>query len=116
MNFVAHWTKIAKALGLEIQTPATVRLSDGRTITAPILLKNFGGQNGMLLLEGVPNDIRDVGDALVAQGYGWSCLGPYDGHAVDLSSAKEALADWTWSGPQDQRPTWLVDPPSDDDP
>ena len=118
MTFVSHWTVIAAALGLNIQSPAKVTLPGGRVVEAPVLLKNFGYENGIVLFEGIPDDILKTGEALVAMGYGYSCIGPYrENEAVDLEVAKEVLADWTWSGPADKRPTWLADPrESDADP
>jgi hypothetical protein len=115
MTFVSHWTAIATALGLDIQSPVELTLPDGRVIKAPVLLRNFGWQNGMVLFEGIPSDLYEVGDTLVAMGYGVSCLRHHgDDDKVDLDAAKEILADWTWSGPPDQRPAWLADPPPDD--
>jgi hypothetical protein len=114
MNFVSHWAEIASALGLEIQSPVEVALPDGTNLHAPVLLKNFGAEKGMVLFEGIPDDIFEVGEGLVVLGYGFSCLGPYR-QPVDLEAAKDALADWTWSGPPDQRPAWLADPPQDED-
>jgi hypothetical protein len=116
MTFVSHWAEIASALGLRIQSPVEVALSNGRTVCAPVLLPDFGYENGMLLFEGIPSDIFEIGEGLVALGYGYSCLGPYrENEAVNLESTKEVLADWTWSGPQDERPAWLADPPQDED-
>jgi hypothetical protein len=114
MTFVSHWSEISTALGLEIQSPAEVTLPDGRIVNAPVLLKNFGYENGMMLFEGAPGGIWEAGKALVALGYGYSCLGPYrENEVVDLEVAKEILADWTWSGPPSQRPAWLTEPPPD---
>jgi hypothetical protein len=114
-TLAAAWAAIASALGLDIQTPIEVTLPDGTKINAPVLLKNFGAERGMLLFEVAFPNLFETGNALVAMGYGFSCLGPYGDAEVDLASAKEALADWEWSGPPDQRPSWLADPPSDDD-
>jgi hypothetical protein len=54
MTFVSHWSEISTALGLEIQSPAEVTLPDGRIVNAPVLLKNFGYENGMMLFEALP--------------------------------------------------------------
>jgi len=114
MTFVSRWAEIASTLGLKIVSPVEVILPDGRTVCAPVLLKNFGYENGMVLFEDTPGDIFELGRALIASGYGYSCLGAYR-EAVDLELVKEMLADWTWAGPPDQRPTWLPDPPQDAD-
>ncbi|MBV9569830.1 MAG: hypothetical protein JO056_01135 [Alphaproteobacteria bacterium] len=116
MTLASHWTEIANALGLEIQSPVEVALSDGTTLHAPVLLKNFGAEKGMILFEGIRDDIFELNEVLVSLGYGFSCLSSYrENEPVDLEGAKEVLADWEWSGPPNQRPAWLADPPQDED-
>jgi hypothetical protein len=116
MTFVSHWAEIANALGLEIQSPVELVLPDGTILHAPVLLRNFGAQKGMVLFEGIRGDIMELSKVLVGLGYGFSCLSHYrENEPVDLEVAKEVLADWEWSGPPDRRPTWLADPPRDDD-
>jgi hypothetical protein len=114
MSFIARWTAIASALGLNIQCPVEVTLPDGRTVKAPVLLRNFGWENGMVLFGDTPSDIFEIVPVLVDMGYGFSCLGPYRDDELNLELVKEMLADWTWSGPPEQRPSWLAGPPSDE--
>jgi hypothetical protein len=83
-------------------------LPDGVIIDANALLRHFGYQNGMLLVDDFDKIRRHTG-TLVAMGYGFSTLGPYAADApYNLDGIKEMLADWTWSGPADKRPYWLT--------
>ena len=104
-------------LGLDVITPFEVALPDGSLIQAPALLRKFGAKKGMLLFEEYSADLRAVTSVLVNTGYGFSVLGrPRESEQIDLEVIKEILADWGWSGPPDQEPSWLPDPPPENEP
>jgi hypothetical protein len=108
------WATAAADLGLEIIAPFRLTLPDGRKLEFDVLLKNFGNTNGMLLTS--DHDVFDYGKAIVGLWYGYSIMGqPDESEAYDRESIIEVLADWTWSGPDANKPDWLPEQPVDDD-
>ncbi len=85
--FQRKWIEISESLGLSIQLSYEIELGD-RKLTVPVLPKEFGAKNGMLLVTGY-DLIADVAEELVNLGYGYSCLSeplsePIDWEGVDL--------------------------------
>ncbi len=113
-QFLEKWSKAARDLGLDIQFPFTLVLDCGAHIEARLLLKNFGFENGMIIVTDF-EPIRDFADEIVAAGYGFSTLSePSAGDLYNREVFIEMLRDWTWSGPEALRPEWCL-PPSDDE-
>jgi len=98
-TFQTQWREIAARWKLRVETPFVVDLSLG-SITVPVLLRDFGAANGMLLVTDY-NMIAPYADELVALGFGYSCLAEptarYDPGADD-ESLRDMLEDWTWTG------------------
>jgi hypothetical protein len=91
-------------LGIAIIAPFRLRVRDAE-IVAEVLVQDFGYPNGMLIFAD-SKLVWEVGKDLVAQGYGYSVLSgrrPYDREEMI-----EMLSDWTWNGPEDARPKWLL--------
>jgi hypothetical protein len=70
--FQQIWADRSSRLGLSVEIPFTLSL-DGATVTAPVLLRKFGGRNGMLLVTDY-SPIKPHVNRLVELGYGYSCL------------------------------------------
>ena len=70
--FQRLWADRASRLGLSATIPFTLSL-DGETLSVPVLLRQFGAPNGMLLVTDFAL-IRPHANRLVELGYGYSCL------------------------------------------
>ncbi len=103
--FQKQWADLASRFGLSVAIPFTLSV-EGATLTVPVLLKQFGGQNGMLLVTDYAL-IRPHADRLVELGYGYSCLSePKSPHEVNDEAFVEMLLDWGWTG-GGSPPEWL---------
>ncbi len=94
-----EWTEAARDLGIRVVVPF-VLAHEGRSHHFDVLLPDFGGINGMVLMETFKDE---KANAAIALGYGFSCMsgGPYD-----RESAIECLRDWAWTRDA-ERPEWL---------
>jgi len=101
------WRRISKDLGIVIEAPFVVTLPEGRSIIAPVLVKNFGGRSGMIIVEDF-SAVRDHTVALWDLGYGYSTLSPPSSDEYDRDSIVDMLTDWGWSGDEANRPSWLL--------
>jgi hypothetical protein len=100
------WSEAARDLGLHIQFPFSLVLECGAMIEARFLLKNFGFENGMIIVTDY-STINGFGDEIVAAGYGFSTLSePRAGDLYNREVFIDMLSDWTWSGPESLRPEW----------
>ena len=81
-------------LGLRVETPFVVTLASGE-VTVPVLLRDFGGLHGMLLVTDF-SLISPYADELVDLGYGYSCLSESTGVAdtEEEAALMEMLSDW----------------------
>ena len=94
-----EWTEASRDLGFRIVTPFLL-LHEGRSHCFDALLPDFGGVNGMVLMETFD---QEKANAAIALGYGFSCLDPGPYHR---ESTVECLRDWTWTSDA-ERPSWL---------
>jgi hypothetical protein len=101
---VAEWQKVALAFQLEIVAPFTLDLRTG-PVTIPVLLKNFGGSRGMLLIPEFEKWEPYLNE-MVTLGFGISTLTPDDSEP-DRDVVVELLNDWGWSGSPQNKPSWL---------
>lgn len=104
--FQHYWSERAMRFGLSVSIPFSLAL-DGRVIDIPVLVRQFGARNGMLLV----TDYGLIGPGvgrLAALGYGYACLS--EPTATDDDEDDEALVDmlrdWGWTG-AGARPSWL---------
>jgi hypothetical protein len=105
--------RAAEDLGLEIVMPFQIKL-EGTTISAPLLLRNFGDENGVVLMvTSDPSSILDSDLKLLQKyKYYWSIS---DEQSIkddpiasyDRDSFVGMLRDWGWTGPSNNRPSWL---------
>jgi hypothetical protein len=102
------WRTISADLGLEMEAPYQIHFTDGAVIDADLLLKNFGGDKGMLLFDDY-SKIEDYTQPIIDAGYGFSVLPRYSkSYVYDAEIIMDMLAEWTWTGPVEEKPTWLV--------
>ena len=105
-----YWLDLAHRLGIEVIAPIEIELSG---VQAPFtaLLPQFGAPAGMVV-DADWNAIEPHQSALVAAGYGYSCVGAGDLAELDdpevIASTREMLADWGWSSAS-PKPDWLED-------
>ncbi len=111
-QLVAHWRSAAADLGLEIEAPFERTLGSGRRIRAPLLLRNFGGVQGMVILSR-STELEGVEGELEQAGFGYCVMSePRSDEVYARSVVIEVLNDWGWTGAPAERPTWLVEPES----
>ena len=90
---------MARMHNLDVEAPYALRFSDGHTITAEVLLRGYGAQNGMLIVSDY-SIVRDRKDEIVHLGYGYSCFSQPGGDEVDSDEGlQEALDDWGKNDP-----------------
>lgn len=113
-SFQLRWVRLAERWNLRVETSFSVDLSSG-VITVPVLVRDFGGTQGMLLVTEY-EQIRAHADELVELGFGYSCLSePRASQSTDAvvedEATQEMLTDWGWSG-SGEAPRWLCEPDS----
>lgn len=110
-KFQTKWTEIAMKWGLRVETPFVVSLAWGE-ISIPVVLRDFGASNGMLLVTDF-DIVRPHVDELMNLGYGFACLSEPTGvpHPDDDLTLVEMLSDWGWTG-GGSPPTWYCEPAS----
>ena len=103
-TLITAWRAAADDLGIHIKVPFSLRLST-HVIEADLLVRDFGGVNGMLI--SANEDVfKDYGEEIIAAGYGYSVLcPPYESYNRELFV--ETLCDWSWSGDGDS-PDWCL--------
>ena len=111
-NFARWWHLISATFGVRIIVPFSVQLPGGQRIDADVLLVDFGGQRGMLLVTDYEK-VRAHGDEIVNAGYGVSVLSdPGDSlkSSLDVESIEgitDMLRDWGWAGAPEDEPIWM---------
>src|SRR5437016_5595810 len=97
-----HWLDVGRRLDIEVIAPFELDLG-GLQLQFTALLPQFGAPRGMIV-DGDSDLLWTHRKALVAAGYGYSCVegtGPADFHVE-----REMLSDWGWSS-ELPRPDWL---------
>ena len=105
-RFQEYWSRAFGQFELRVELSVLVQLSSG-TFQAPVLLRDFGSTNGMILVAKYES-ISSIAKELVDCGYGYSCLGEPHTSESDAAVIIEILRDWGWSG-RGEPPEWLVD-------
>ena len=102
-----NWKAAEADLGLEIEAPAEVPLSNGRKFLGDFLLKNFGGANGILIVQDYER-FAGYWKELRTLGYSFSTLEPSSHEAYDRQVFIEMLSEWSWTGDPEKKPEWLI--------
>ena len=87
--------------------PFDLKLPSGAHVHAPVLVRYFGGPEGMLI---VPDFglVKDLSDEIIQAGYGFSVMSEPSGiEEYDRDVFIGVLAEWGWHGPLSQKPIWL---------
>lgn len=100
-----NWEKAKKDLGLDISFSNELKVEDD-LLHIEIILKNFGAPKGMIIVREY-NKIKNYVDALNQNGWGYSALSL--GNKYDRESFIEMLSDWGWTGPENEKPNWLLE-------
>lgn len=102
------WETAAKDLGLEITAPFHLTLPSGTQVEALFLVKNFGADNGMLVLMDF-NEVKSCINEIISEGFGFSILDePVENELYSRQDFIELLEDWSWSGAEKNKPMWLT--------
>ena|SRR6266446_5459598 len=89
-----QWRHARTQLGLCVKTPFKLRLADGSSVVADVLLQGYGAPQGMLIFSDYA-DVKEKKDAVIAAGYGYSCMPqPSEVEIQSLERVRDALADW----------------------
>ncbi len=105
---IKKWRNAARLLSLVIVENFILDLMNGSKLTVPVLLKNFGGTKGMLLVTDF-QIIFQVEEHIPWPDYGYSTLSAENTSVTDPESFKEMLKDWCWSGLEAEKPGWMRD-------
>jgi hypothetical protein len=105
------WLTAARELDLEIAVPYELK-EKGFSLTAQVLLRNFGEDQGMLIVSDY-RVIEPFRDQVIKLGYGFVTMAEPERDWPFTGEEKEAfiemLAEWGWSGDPDEEPEWLAD-------
>ena len=106
-KLLTFWQRAADELGFELDVPFILTLPSGHELEALMLIRRFGGTNGMLIF-GEFKEIQPYADDVVAAGYGVSVLSePLGNEKYDRERYVEMLKDWGWGGDVEAQPDWL---------
>ncbi len=106
-KLMEKWRLIARDLGLNTIVPFQLPTGDQEKLDIPVLLKDFGARNGMLIVTDY-STIEPHLTFIANQGYGFSTLSePNESGSYDQDSIFELLRDWGWSGAPEKRPVWI---------
>jgi len=104
------WRVAAKELGVDAVIPFELKTKTF-TLTAEVLLRNFGEKNGMLVVSDY-KAIAPFRDKVIGLGYGFVTMEEPERDWPFTREEKEAfiemLSDWSWSGPPAEAPDWLL--------
>jgi hypothetical protein len=105
---INEWQRIANMLSICIEYNVVLEIGKYR-INFPVLVKDFGHTNGMLLVESY-DSIKNIKNELNEKGYGYSVM-PFDKRNLfDIETIKSVLCDWGWAGRKDEAPDWYKEP------
>jgi hypothetical protein len=97
----AAWLKAGEDLGVGVVAPYQLE-----GLEFVVLVRDFGGPNGMLILES-----WDPERAAVAEraGFGYSCMDSPFYQIYRREVFVEALTDWRWTGDPAAKPNWYLE-------
>jgi len=98
-----YWEQVSKDLDITVDVNVLVPGLE-KLGPVPALLRDFGGKNGMIVVEDY-DAIEMYVDEILEKGYGFSTVAADDCYC--RSDAIEMLQDWGWSREADV-PPWLA--------
>ena len=102
-----YWLEIGRRFGIEVIAPVQIELAGTKALFTA-LLPQFGAPAGMVV-DADWDKIEPHKSSLLTAGYGFSCVSVSRAdlnHPEGMASAREMLADWSWSSPT-PKPDWL---------
>lgn len=108
------WAEAARVFGIRVTAPFTLRAGDN-AVECVAFLPHFGGPQGMVASLILPPDFEcdpRVAECSEAAGLFYSFLNPECYALFDEETFKEALTDWGFFGPPEERPPWLDKAPA----
>ena len=99
------WRLAAKDLGLKIHSPFTLKIDTGEELEYGMLIENFGGDQGVLVLtqfEKIDDDEPEM------YGYFSSALSPESYDKYDRGKFIETLTEWGYYGAVENKPDWYT--------
>jgi hypothetical protein len=103
-----EWSEAARDLDLDVQSPFAAALPSGTQIRGRLLLRNFGAENGMIVVTDYSSISPFVAE-IVRAGYGFCTLSePSEHECYDREVYVEMLRDWGWVGAEEARPLWCL--------
>jgi hypothetical protein len=103
---VRKWETARDDLGIEIAAPYDLEVQPGVTIRADLLVRDFGGRPGTLVVTEYSR-VRSHLNTLEELGYGFSVLTA--ARSYDRSEFIDMLSDWGWTGEAARKPSWVED-------
>jgi hypothetical protein len=114
-RLLEEWDRAVRDLKIEIIAPYEVDVAPATTVTVDLLVRNFGGRPGTLVVTDYSR-IEPHAESLAALGYGFSVLsepGDQPWSQYDRGTFIDMLSEWGWTGPAAARPAWLQDRDAD---
>jgi hypothetical protein len=94
-NLQRQWRSAASRFNLSVETPFTLRIKDGRSIEAEVLVRGYGAPQGTLVVSDYAS-IASFRDEIIAAGFTISSYSqPRDEDIDSLEGIEEMLNDWT---------------------
>jgi hypothetical protein len=103
MQRIAEWEE---DLGLLIETPFSLSLHNGYQVKVPLLIRQFGGENGTLVTDNYDQLAPHVHE-LSLRKFG-TATWDFNGTHYDRQSFIEMLSEWGWEDEQNHPPQWLI--------
>ena len=104
---VKAWRHVADDLGIDVEAPCEIALSDGTTIRGTALVKQFGAPKGTVAH---PDHVfRDHVKALLQDGYTCSVITIPTVEQYRRGMMDDVLMDWGWCGTAQSRPRWMAE-------
>jgi hypothetical protein len=106
-KLLKQWEAARDDLGLEIVAPFEIDLGNNVKVLADILVKDFGGRNGTLVVTSY-DVIKSYQEQLRKFGYGFSVLSEPSGEPIyDREVFVDMLSEWEWTGKTAAKPCWI---------
>ena len=108
-SLVEHLRLLSKELGLRVEFSRMIFVGKEFSIESLAYFPDLGGRNGMIVVTDF-SEVRGKHELISDAGYGFTTLtDPHCDHSDDKVAFIEMAIDWGWTGPEDRRPSWLVE-------
>ena len=105
-RYIDTYRGAANELGVKVLGATTILIDAELSIDAELLFPNFGAPNGTLVV-GSDEIVWPHRKRISAAGYSFSIFGLSHGEICSTDGLAEMLAEWGWSGPLEDKPSWL---------